>query len=466
LGEWAATSNGEPITSRDPFLHGIREPDDDVSIVWRADLDDIDAGSWQLLVDRLPPMADEQLDVPIGAALRWLRGEPGAADVADAPGVEGRGDEVTDGVPTIRTEVLVWRGRGDGIVVDRASRLRTIRPGDVLVVPAVAGGCDGEGWFPTSTAAVPDLADEKGRSLRLHPATLPSFLGLPADEVAPVLDELWDSLQDDELDAIDAVATALAEVGLSDEGFVGTPDVLRGADGGVLGVYLDRPLDDAARRRMLGDGSVAQPDAAESSAAGASVALTVHHDAVAARARSIAQALRLPAVLAESVAVAAGAHDLGKWDPRFQVMLHAGDAAASKASLDGGRPLAKSGMRADDRTVARIAHRASGLPRGYRHEAGSVQAAGSVLERDDVDRDLVRHLIAAHHGNARPLLPAVLDEGAPFDADGIEVDPGRSVDFEHPRRFRELSDRYGHWGLAMLEAIVRLSDIGCSEEGS
>ena len=95
-----------------------------------------------------------------------------------------------------------------------------------------------------------------------------------------------------------------------------------------------------------------------------------------------------------------------------------------------------------------------------------MQAAGSVLERDDVDRDLVRHLIAAHHGNARPLLPAVLDEGAPFDADGIEVDPGRSVDFEHPRRFRELSDRYGHWGLAMLEAIVRLSDIGCSEEGS
>ncbi|MGH9182806.1 MAG: type I-G CRISPR-associated helicase/endonuclease Cas3g [Acidimicrobiales bacterium] len=476
LADWASTSNGDAVAARAPFLHGVQEADDDLSLVWRADLDQDDSKGWQSLVDRLPPTAAEQLDVPIRAAARWLRTEP-AADVADIPG-GGAPAEPADH-PGWRADVFVWRGRGDGEVLVSPSDLRRLRPGDVLVLPATAGGCDSEGWFPTSGRTVPDLADVEGRSVRLDPRTLPRRVGIDPALVTPHLAAMRDALRDgDEADDAEIVADALAaiadELGDGDdrararlaEVSSGTVEVLRAADGQIIGVYVDLPLGDDDRREMLGDGSLAEHDPTQSSAAGAQVPLEVHHRAVAERARTIAEALRLPERVVESVVLAASAHDLGKWDPRFQIMLHGGDVAASRAAVVRGAPLAKSGMRADDRTAARVAQRASGLPRGYRHEAGSAQAVAAQLDGRDVDPDLVRHLVAAHHGNSRPLLPAVLDEGSTFDAGGTSVDPRSSVDFDHPRRFRALSERYGHWGLAMLETIVRLSDIGCSEEGS
>ena len=36
------------------------------------------------------------------------------------------------------------------------------------------------------------------------------------------------------------------------------------------------------------------------------------------------------------------------------------------------------------------------------------------------------------------------------------------VDWEQPARFRQLSDRFGPWGLALLEAIVRQADHAVS----
>lgn len=471
LADWASTSNAEPVASRDPFLHGLREPDDDVSLVWRADLDPDKPADWQLLVDRLPPTAAEQLDVPIGAAARWLRTDP-PVDVGDVASAEVPGEPAESS--GWRTNVIVWRGRGDGVLLTKPSDLRQVHPGDVLVVPATAGGCDGEGWFPASSRAVPDIGDVSGRSIRLHELTLHRRLRVDQEVVAPQVTAMRRALEDgDEADDVDVVTRAMAAIAeeVDDDDVVaeltaGSIAVLRDPDGRFIGVHVDLPLSEDDRRQMLGDGSIAEADPTQSSAAGGQVLLDVHHRAVEDRARGIAKALALPARVVESVVIAAGAHDLGKWDPRFQVMLHGGDVAAGRAAVGSGAPLAKSGMRADDRAGARFAHRASGLPRGYRHEAGSAQAVVASYVGREVDSDLVRHLVAAHHGNGRPLLPAILDEGAAFDAAGVVVDPQCSVDFDHPRRFRALSERYGHWGLAMLETIVRLSDIGCSEEGS
>lgn len=477
LADWAATSNAEPITARDPFLHGLREADTEVSIVWRADLELGREATWQRLVDRVPPTADEHLDVPIAAASRWLRGDP-AAMVSDAPGAADIGAPQENLAPA--TEVrhaLLWRGRGEGILLDVSADLWRVRPGDVLVVPASYGGCDGEGWFPGSTWPVPDIADIKGRTVRLHENTLPRRIGLGSEVVAPHLTTMQRHLVDaDEVDHEEIVHLALSAIRADipdgengafmrlDELLTGGVDVTN--DDEVVRVYIDLPLSNDDRRAMMGDGSIAEIEPSESSGAGARVSLDAHHHAVEERARTIAVALELPPRVVESVAVAAGAHDLGKCDPRFQVMLHGGDVTASRAALAGGTPLAKSGMRADDRLAARLAWQASGLPRGYRHEAGSAQAVLAAVDGRDVDIELVRHLVASHHGTSRPLLPAILDEGGTFDAIGVTVNPRLSVDFDHPRRFRMLSERYGHWGLAMLETIVRLSDIGCSEEGS
>ena len=78
-------------------------------------------------------------------------------------------------------------------------------------------------------------------------------------------------------------------------------------------------------------------------------------------------------------------------------------------------------------------------------------------------RELVLHLITAHHGRARPHFPK--DEA--FDP----APKGQNVDelvAEVPRRFGRLQCKYGRWGLAYLESLVRAADILASQkaEGS
>jgi CRISPR-associated endonuclease/helicase Cas3 len=87
-------------------------------------------------------------------------------------------------------------------------------------------------------------------------------------------------------------------------------------------------------------------------------------------------------------------------------------------------------------------------------------------------RDLVLHLIASHHGRCRPLAPPILDpnadcvsfseisickedrfEGAPHQLGSGVVD-----------RFWKLTRNYGWWGLAYLEALLRMADWRASEK--
>jgi CRISPR-associated endonuclease/helicase Cas3 len=208
------------------------------------------------------------------------------------------------------------------------------------------------------------------------------------------------------------------------------------------------------------------------------VTLSAHQSAVRDRAGEIARNVGLSAPVVQAVMLAAGFHDEGKRDPRFQLMLHAGDRWQHAAAA---APLAKSGMDPADRAAFRRAQRLSRYPQGMRHEALSARIAAQVLtasapidaggrEPGDgaPDLDLVIHLIASHHGYARPLLPPVTDPSP------VEIELGshgsgypalssaETVDWDGPGRFARLRDRYGPWGLALLEAIVRLADIWCS----
>jgi CRISPR-associated endonuclease/helicase Cas3 len=79
--------------------------------------------------------------------------------------------------------------------------------------------------------------------------------------------------------------------------------------------------------------------------------------------------------------------------------------------------------------------------------------------------------VAAHHGYGRPLIPPVPDGAAAeihaeIDGEQIAVsgDLGE-VDWEQPARFRRCCERYGYWGLALLEAIVRQADHQVSALG-
>ena len=87
------------------------------------------------------------------------------------------------------------------------------------------------------------------------------------------------------------------------------------------------------------------------------------------------------------------------------------------------------------------------------------------------DEDLVLHLLASHHGRCRPLAPWVHDS-APVQVEwqdsGLEMrassDHGLArLDSGVGDRFWRLVRRYGWWGLAWLEALVRLADHAQSE---
>ena len=80
---------------------------------------------------------------------------------------------------------------------------------------------------------------------------------------------------------------------------------------------------------------------------------------------------------------------------------------------------------------------------------------------DDEMKDLVLHLIAAHHGYARPYFPH--DTTADPNYSQNECD---RVALESIRRYARLQRRYGRWGLAYLESLLRAADWAGSAEPS
>ena len=115
-----------------------------------------------------------------------------------------------------------------------------------------------------------------------------------------------------------------------------------------------------------------------------------------------------------------------------------------------------------ERVLAKSGPGAKGFRSGYRHEVGSLIDAASLPEflrlNPDI-QDLVLHVISAHHGRARPHFAS----GELFDhefASELATEIGREV----PRRFARLQRKYGRWGLAYLESLVRAADALASQE--
>lgn len=82
------------------------------------------------------------------------------------------------------------------------------------------------------------------------------------------------------------------------------------------------------------------------------------------------------------------------------------------------------------------------------------------------------HLVASHHGRCRPFAP-VVNDSEPLRVESAILGPLMSaasdtgleqLDSGVPGRFWRLVRRYGWWGLAWLEALMRLADHRCSEE--
>ena len=208
---------------------------------------------------------------------------------------------------------------------------------------------------------------------------------------------------------------------------VGTFETEFSDDGGVrAGLAVLKWRDDAAN------------DGARSVLSSPQV-LRGHAEQVADRVRAIAERLRLPADEIEALVIAAQCHDDGKAAPRWQQAMNAPVQ---------GRPYAKTSGGGDWRLLA-----------GYAHEFGSLVAAAQRRDLPEATRDLILHLIAAHHGHARPLIPPAGCEDGPPSL--LEAIAGSAA-----LRFSRLQDRYGPWGLAWREAILRAADQGASRDWS
>ena len=165
--------------------------------------------------------------------------------------------------------------------------------------------------------------------------------------------------------------------------------------------------------------------------------LDPHNRAAERLARGFTSRLNLGPTEALAVFLASGWHDLGKRRAIWQRSIGNGEFPS--------KVLAKSARRM---SAVRLSN--------YRHEFGSLIDLAGLGEFGEATRevqDLVLHLVAAHHGRARPHFPT--DEAFDPDADDGSV---AEIAKETPRRFARLQRKYGRWGLAYLESLVRAAD--------
>ncbi len=167
--------------------------------------------------------------------------------------------------------------------------------------------------------------------------------------------------------------------------------------------------------------------------------LDEHQSWAEERARALAKRLGLAPMYEEMLAATAVLHDEGKRARRWQRSFNA----------PAGGPYAK--------TKGPINY---ALLDGYRHEFGSLPRAHGderIKRLPDELQDLALHLIAAHHGFGRPVIGMSGCEDAPPSA--LEA-RAREVAL----RFARLQRRWGPWGLAWWEALLRATDQQASRD--
>ena len=167
--------------------------------------------------------------------------------------------------------------------------------------------------------------------------------------------------------------------------------------------------------------------------------LDAHQKLAEKQARGLAERLGLPEQYAEMLGIAARLHDEGKKAKRWQRAFNApGDGIYAKTV----GPL----------NVA--------LLDGYRHEFSSLAVAAKddkFLKLPLEIQELALHLIAAHHGFARPVIGVSGCEDAPPSK--LE-ERAREVAL----RFARLQRHWGPWGLAWWESLLRAADQQASRD--
>ena len=434
LDAWSMTSlsrhEGRPEVG--PWLRGWEKDEPQTSVVWRKHLPCVRSDSETTAHSKIvteffraaPIHMTERLEAKSRTVMDWLlKRSTRLATRRTDPEWAVLGTEIVavllnragEYVATAKLHELKWlaapaktsskreKAQRDGRKKEWTSRLL---PGTTLVVDSrICGLRDGMLDQECESETASADADEEWRALMADPASEAAglMIGFRVEEVATSGDS--EGLTAPHFEGWWHVHTF--------ETRLGRGGVIRG---GLVVFRSYHPTTEASRSVV----SAPQP-------------LRDHADEVEDRARELALHLNLPNDEVEAITLAARFHDIGKAAERWQEAMNAPPH---------GRPYAKTAGGGNLR-----------LLEGYRHEFGSLLRA----EREELSentRDLVFHLIAAHHGYARPLIRS----------DGCEVGPSllQSKVGEVALRFARLQNWYGPWGLAWREAILRAADLEVS----
>ena len=320
LWEWMKTTT--PPTDEapvEPYFSGIARPGYRVSLILRAYVPDDGELLWPRAADH------EAVEIPIG----------------EARDVLGEDEDLR-------------RLGADGVTTEKVSR-DDLRPGDTVVLPSDRGLLDEFGWDPSSASPVVDMS-VVAHGLPLDAAALQRLCGISmGDLIKRALGIAADDEDIDEAERAAAVERILTAIATS------TPVGWDQTEWNSLVDALGRQIITARNEvpRLPRHAAVPGPrsdEFDEMSLAETAVNLELHCQAVAVRARSIAERLGIPTDLAEVVERAGRLHDIGKADRRFQLWLDPDER-------HGGVRVAKSKMQRHRWNAARAA---AGWPRGGR----------------------------------------------------------------------------------------------------
>lgn len=411
LDAWSLTSVSKSMPGRpevEPYLHGLTNDPPETYVAWRREVDLLDKAR-----------ADKE-------TLRdWFR----ACRVEAREKLRDRTDRVKNALQDLLKNhrkkntrydfpVVLLNGRGDAElerlseIVEKEFNLayRTV------VLPLEAGGLtpqgtlDGRAIDPAADADMAETAVQTEEERRRE-----RWILIQSDE-----GERWERLPTGE-------SASSSPVGLREFERVTLRAPAEGAEEETEARHLVLMV--SLKRSVLENPEIAR----------ITQTLEQHSGYIEEYARRIAKALKLDE-LEEALAIAARWHDRGKARSVWQRFACNPDLTT---------PLAKSPKYLHWRALG-----------GFRHEFGSLldAAADSVIQNHP-ERDLILHLIAAHHGWARPHF-----ERRAWDHNNYTTQDNEQAAVEVMRRFGRLQQRFGRWGLAWLESLLRCADIAASKQ--
>lgn len=423
---WSMTSAprhpGRPEVQ--PWLRGWVDDEPQTALVWRShlpvtdDASELDARDMEAFFECAGPQLAERLEAETSHVIEWLVARLATATRRDRrpsePSDDGPEDtSASDTTPVQPADVIAvvvpkhgeapQRIRAWEITnKDRRDRVERELWGAVVIVHARLGGL-------SSSGLLDEAADEP--ALDLTAATAPRALGIRVRRIQAVDDN--ELLETEENNLAWRLEARIA---------------VRHADDGRELAWLVLESD-ASKAAESEEGRTVAPKRAQ--------LLEEHEQWAEDAARRIAERVQLPREYAGMLALAARLHDEGKRSRRWQRAF-----GRSRAEEQAGTVYAKTTRRPN-------VH----LLEGYRHELGSLPYAERDPRVQDLSpelRDLCLHLIAAHHGNARPFLRTDGAEDPPSALD----DRARQIAL----RFCLLQERWDPWRLAWWEALLRAAD--------